>query len=248
MTDSQARPLISAERLFKIYRSGDQDLCALNDLTVQFAEGEYAAIMGASGSGKSTLMNVLGALDRPTRGEYWLDGELVSTLSDARLSATRNRKIGFVFQSFNLLPRLNAIENVEVPLTYAGVRAKERRARAIESLTRVGLGDRLTHRPTQLSGGQQQRVAIARALVTRPRLLLADEPTGALDSDTTLQILDMLDALHAEGLTIVVVTHEPEVAARMHRVVWVRDGRIIADGPPAEVLTARPAASARSLA
>jgi putative ABC transport system ATP-binding protein len=233
------RPLVSAESLFKVYTSGDQTLYALNDLTLQVAEGEYTAIMGASGSGKSTLMNILGALDRPTRGEYWLDGEQVSTMSDARLSALRNRKIGFVFQSFNLLPRLNAVENVEVPLGYAGVSRTERRQRAIASLQQVGLGDRLDHRPSQLSGGQQQRVAIARALVTRPRLLLADEPTGALDSDTTEQILTLLDGLHAAGLTILIVTHEADVAARARRMVLVKDGKLVADGPPAEVLATR---------
>src|SRR5690242_18330588 len=177
--------------------------------------------MGASGSGKSTLMNILGALDRPTRGTYRLDGELVSELSDAKLSALRNRKIGFVFQSFNLLPRLTAVENVEVPLVYAGVASKERRSRAIEALKGVGPSDRLTPRPTEMSGGQLQRVAIARAQVTTTRLLLADEPTGALDTDTTLQILALLDELHASGLTILVVTHEPDVAARARRVVWV---------------------------
>ena len=233
------RPLLSAEHLSKIYTSGEQPLYALNDLSLAVVEGEFTAIMGTSGSGKSTLMNILGALDRPTTGEYWLDGELVSTMSDARLSGLRNRKIGFVFQSFNLLPRLSALENVEVPLIYARVSARERRARATEALTQVGLGERLTHRPTQLSGGQQQRVAIARALVTRPRLLLADEPTGALDSDTTRQILALLDTLHASGLTVLLVTHEPDVAARARRVVLVRDGRIVADGPPDTVLVGR---------
>ncbi len=237
-----ARPLISAEHLFKIYTSGEQELFALNDLSLQVVDGEFCAIMGTSGSGKSTLMNILGALDRPTRGDYWLDGELVSSMSDAKLSNLRNRKIGFVFQSFNLLPRLNAVENVEVPLVYSRVPAKDRRARAIEALTQVGLGDRLTHRPTQLSGGQQQRVAIARALVTRPRLLLADEPTGALDSETTKQILALLDTLHDSGLTIALVTHEASVAARAQRMVWVRDGQIVADGPPAEVMAGRRAA------
>ncbi|MEQ1501292.1 MAG: ABC transporter ATP-binding protein [Myxococcota bacterium] len=234
--------LIRADHLFKIYRTGEDELYALNDLTLEIPEGQYTAIMGASGSGKSTLMNILGALDRPSRGEYRLDGELVSEMNDNHLSSLRNRKIGFVFQSFNLLPRLTAIENVEVPLTYAGVRPRDRRARAIEALTRVGLAERLTHRPTQLSGGQQQRVAIARALVTNPRLLLADEPTGALDTDTTGQILTMLDELHRGGLTILVVTHEPEVAAHAQRVVWVRDGKIVADGPPSQVVGNRLAA------
>lgn len=236
---AEPRPLISAEHLFKVYHSGEQALFALNDLSLGVKDGEYTAIMGASGSGKSTLMNILGALDRPSKGEYWLDGELVSSMNDSKLSALRNRKIGFVFQSFNLLPRLDAIENVEVPLIYAKVRPKERRERAMAALKAVGLGDRMTHRPTQLSGGQQQRVAIARALVTQPRLLLADEPTGALDSETTEQILKLLDQLHSQGITILLVTHEADVAARARRMVWVRDGRIVADGPPSEVLAER---------
>jgi putative ABC transport system ATP-binding protein len=227
------RALISAEHLTRSYRSGEQELLALNDLSIEIHAGEYTAIIGSSGSGKSTLMNILGALDRPTAGEYWLDGEQVSKLNDNRLSQLRNRKIGFVFQSFNLLPRLDAVENVAMPLIYARVKPKERRARAIEALQQVGLGDRLTHRPTELSGGQQQRVAIARALVTKPRLLLADEPTGALDTETTRQILALLDDLHGAGLTIVIVTHEADVAARAQRVVCLRDGRILTDGPPA---------------
>jgi putative ABC transport system ATP-binding protein len=231
--------VIAASHLRKTYRSGDQDLHALDDLSLEVREGEYAAIMGASGSGKSTLMNILGALDRPTSGEYLLDGEPVAEMSDQQLSSLRNRKIGFVFQSFNLLPRLDAVENVEVPLVYARVSPKERHARARRALERVGLGERLHHRPTELSGGQQQRVAIARALVTEPRLLLADEPTGALDSDTTQQILALLDDLHAQGNTILVVTHEDEVAARSRRIVWVRDGKVVADGDPASVLEKR---------
>jgi putative ABC transport system ATP-binding protein len=231
--------VIAASHLRKTYRSGDQDLHALDDLSLEVREGEYAAIMGASGSGKSTLMNILGALDRPTSGSYLLDGEAVATMSDQQLSSLRNRKIGFVFQSFNLLPRLDAVENVEVPLVYARVPPKERRARARRALERVGLGQRMHHRPTELSGGQQQRVAIARALVTEPRLLLADEPTGALDSDTTMQILALLDELHAQGNTILVVTHEDEVAVRARRIVWMRDGKVVADGDPAIVLEKR---------
>jgi putative ABC transport system ATP-binding protein len=242
-----APALIAIDHVSKVYPSGDHALYALNDVSFRVDAGEYTAIMGTSGSGKSTLMNLLGALDRPTTGTYTLDGEPVSSMSDARLSSLRNRKIGFVFQSFNLLPRLDALENVEVPLVYAGVPAAERRRRAREALVRVGLADRTTHRPSQLSGGQQQRVAIARALVTEPRLLLADEPTGALDTDTTIQILGLLDELHAQGLTIVIVTHEPDVAAHARRVVLMRDGKIIDDGTPADVLARRAAARKEAL-
>jgi putative ABC transport system ATP-binding protein len=231
--------IVSATDLVRRYGEGEAAVNALAGVTVAFAAGQYAAIMGASGSGKSTLMNILGALDRPTSGEYLLDGEPVAEMSDKQLSSLRNRKIGFVFQSFNLLPRLDAVENVEVPLVYARVSPKERHERARRALKRVGLGQRMHHRPTELSGGQQQRVAIARALVTEPRLLLADEPTGALDSDTTQQILALLDELHAQGNTILVVTHEDEVAARARRIVWVRDGKVVADGDPASVLEKR---------
>ena len=234
--------LIELEHIEKVYRSGDHDLFALRDVSLAINNGEYTAIMGPSGSGKSTLMNILGALDRPTRGEYRLDGEAVSGMNDRKLSSLRNRKIGFVFQSFNLLPRLTAVENVEVPLTYAKVPTRERRIRAKEALEWVGLGERTHHLPTQLSGGQQQRVAIARALVTKPRLLLADEPTGALDSDTTDQILDLLRTLHAGGLTVVVVTHEPDVAAAARRVIVVKDGKILLDGAADVVLADRRAA------
>jgi putative ABC transport system ATP-binding protein len=238
MEEAAPRPLICTEHLVKTYRSGEGELRALDDLSLSISAGEYCAIIGSSGSGKSTLMNILGALDRPTSGEYWLDGERVSTMPDARLSMLRNQKIGFVFQSFNLLPRLDAVENVAMPLVYAKVGSADRKKRAIAALDKVGLGARMTHRPSELSGGQQQRVAIARALVTEPRLLLADEPTGALDSDTTQQILALLDTLNASGLTIIVVTHEAEVAARAGRVVRVKDGRIVADGPPKLVLGA----------
>jgi putative ABC transport system ATP-binding protein len=237
--EAERPPLLAVDQLTKVYRTGDHELFALNGVTFEVREGEYVALMGQSGSGKSTLMNILGALDRPTSGTYRLDGELVSSMSDRTLSGLRNRKIGFVFQSFHLLPRLDAVENVEVPLVYAGVRSRERRKRAIEALQHVGLGERLTHRPTQLSGGQQQRVAIARALVTNPRLLLADEPTGALDTDTTRQILELVAGLHANGLTVVVVTHEPDVAMHARRVVQMRDGKIVADGPPEEVVGRR---------
>lgn len=231
--------LIELTHIFKIYLSGDEELFALNDLSLTINQGEFVAIMGASGSGKSTLMNIIGALDKPTRGSYLLDGEVVSELSDRHLSGLRNKKIGFVFQSFNLLARMSAQENVEVPLVYARVPAAERSRRSQEVLAQVGLADRASHLPNQLSGGQQQRVAIARALVTQPRLLLADEPTGALDSETTLQILGLMRQLHLSGQTLVVVTHESDVASWASRVVMVKDGKIVADGPPPQVLGSR---------
>ncbi len=221
------------------YQQGDELVRALDGVNLQIEAGEYVAIVGASGSGKSTMMNVLGALDRPTSGTYTLDGTEVSQLGDAALSAVRNRAIGFVFQSFHLLPRLDAVGNVELPLGYAGVPRADRRVRALSALQRVGLSDRTTHTPSQLSGGQQQRVAIARALVTEPRILLADEPTGALDSDTTQQILGLLAGLNAAGMTLIVVTHDTEVAARARRVVRIKDGRIVSDGPSATAKEAR---------
>lgn len=221
--------LLELKNITKIYQSGEEELYALDDVTLNVEEGGYVAIMGASGSGKSTLMNILGALDRPTRGEYLLQGTAVQSLNDRKLSQLRNQKVGFVFQSFNLLPRYSAVQNVEVPLIYAGIPTRKRRKMAIEALEQVGLAGRLKHRPTELSGGQQQRVAIARAIVTQPVLLLADEPTGALDSDTTRQILELLHVLHGRGMTIVLVTHEAEVAARALRTVLFRDGRIIDD-------------------
>ncbi len=221
------------------YQQGDELVRALDGVNLQIEAGEYVAIVGASGSGTSTMMNVLGALDRPTSGTYTLDGTEVSQLGDAALSAVRNRAIGFVFQSFHLLPRLDAVGNVELPLGYAGVPRADRRVRALSALQRVGLSDRTTHTPSQLSGGQQHRVAIARALVTEPRILLADEPTGALDSDTTQQILGLLAGLNAAGMTLIVVTHDTEVAARARRVVRIKDGRIVSDGPSATAKEAR---------
>ncbi len=225
----EAPPLVALRGVSKVYRTGDVEVRALRgvDLTVQ--PGELVAIMGTSGSGKSTLMNILGCLDRPTAGEYLLDGRNVARLDRDGLARVRNRTLGFVFQSFNLLARTTALENVELPLLYAGVFARERRQRAREALTRVGLGERLEHHPKQLSGGQQQRVAIARALVGRPRLILADEPTGNLDSRTSVEVMALFQELQREGLTLVVVTHEPDIAAYAGRVVVVRDGRIVAD-------------------
>lgn len=221
--------LLELRSVSKIYQSGDERLFALKEVSMSVEEGQFLAIVGASGSGKSTMMNILGALDRPSTGEYLLDGVSVQSLNDAKLSTLRNQKIGFVFQSFNLLPRYTAVQNIEVPLTYAGIGASERRSRAIEALKRVGLGERLSHRPSQLSGGQQQRVAIARALVTRPKLLLADEPTGALDTETTHQIMGLLHELHDQGMTLALVTHEADVAANASRIITMRDGRIIED-------------------
>ncbi len=225
MTDSS--PLIRLEALVRHYQVGGETVRALDGVDLAVARGDYAAVMGPSGSGKSTLMNVLGCLDRADSGTYWLDGVAIHEERDDRvLSRLRGRLIGFVFQTFNLLPRLDAGENVELPLVYQGVPAPERRRRAAVALDRVGLADRRAHRPTELSGGQRQRVAIARALVTEPRLLLADEPTGNLDSRTTRDILDLFDALHREGQTLVVVTHEDEVAARARRAIHLLDGRV----------------------
>jgi putative ABC transport system ATP-binding protein len=220
--------VIEIREVTKTYRMGDIDVHALRGVSIDIAAGELVAITGPSGSGKSTLMNIVGCLDRPTAGRYRLDGTDVSDLPAAALAGVRNATLGFVFQSFNLLPRTSALENVELPLIYAGVRPRARRKRAAEALARVGLGDRLRHHPSQLSGGQQQRVAIARALVNDPRVILADEPTGNLDSRASLEMMALLQELGegGAGITVVLVTHEPEIAATARRVIVVRDGLV----------------------
>jgi putative ABC transport system ATP-binding protein len=221
--------VIRIRDLTREYRMGSERILALRGVTLEIHRNEYVAIMGPSGSGKSTMMNVLGCLDTPTAGEYWLNGEEVSRLTDDALARVRNREIGFVFQTFNLLPRATALHNVELPLVYAGVRARERRERAAAALERVGLADRMHHRPNELSGGQRQRVAIARALVNQPSILLADEPTGNLDSVTSDEIMEVFAALHAAGQTVIMVTHEPEIAARAERRIVLRDGQVESD-------------------
>ena len=221
--------LICLESVTKVYRMGAEEVGALRGVDLTIAAGYFIAIMGASGSGKSTLMNVIGCLDRPTAGRYLLDGIDVSGLGRDALAGIRNRTLGFVFQSFNLLARTSAVENVELPLVYAGVASRERRARAVAALERVGLGSRLGHHPSQLSGGQQQRVAIARALVTQPKLILADEPTGNLDSRASAGILALFQELGASGITIVLVTHEPDIAEYASRVIVMKDGRVRSD-------------------
>jgi putative ABC transport system ATP-binding protein len=228
---SSALPLVEARGVHKVYDAGDAEVHALRGISLTIDEGEWVALMGSSGSGKSTLMNLLGCLDRPSRGSVRLAGQEISGLGRDRLAELRNRMLGFVFQRFELLPRTSALENVELPLLYGGVPRRERRRRAAEALARVGLADRLRHLPSQLSGGQQQRVAIARALVNAPRLVLADEPTGNLDTRTGAEIMETFAALAEEGITLVVVTHEAEIAARASRVIELRDGQIASDAP-----------------
>jgi len=224
--------VIHLDRLTREYAMGGEVVRALRGVDLRLGRNEYVAIMGPSGSGKSTLMNLIGCLDTPTAGEYWLSGQEVSRMSDDALARVRNREIGFVFQTFNLLARATAIQNVELPLVYAGIAARDRRERAREALDRVGLADRMDHRPNELSGGQRQRVAIARALVNRPAILLADEPTGNLDSVTSEEIMRVFAELHAQDQTVVMVTHEPEIAAHAARVVVLRDGLIESDTRP----------------
>jgi putative ABC transport system ATP-binding protein len=223
--------VIQIRELTRAYVMGAETVHALRGLTLEIRRNEYVAIMGPSGSGKSTLMNLIGCLDTPSSGEYWLNGQEVSRMPDDALARVRNREIGFVFQTFNLLPRASALANVELPLVYAGVSARQRRKRAETALERVGLGDRMDHRPNELSGGQRQRVAIARALVNEPAILLADEPTGNLDSATSEEIMRVFEALHTQGQTVIMVTHEAEIAAHAARIVLLRDGRIASDTP-----------------
>jgi putative ABC transport system ATP-binding protein len=229
VTSARRRPpVIDVRALRRVYSMSEGvAVRALDGVSLRIERGELVAIMGSSGSGKSTLMNILGCLDAPTEGRYLLDGVDVSQIADDDLAGLRNRKIGFVFQSFNLVPRTSALANVELPLSYAGVRRPERRRRAIAALRAVGLGDRLDHHPSQLSGGQQQRAAVARAIVTEPSLILADEPTGNLDSRSSAGVLDVFTRLHDEGRTVVLITHEPDVAARAQRIVRLADGRVL---------------------
>jgi putative ABC transport system ATP-binding protein len=221
--------VIETRDLWKTYVMGDEEIHALRGVSIQIERGEYVAIMGPSGSGKSTLMNLIGCLDTPTKGSYLLNGKLVSEMNDNELARIRNQEIGFVFQTFNLLPRASALQNVELPLVYAGVPARDRAARAKEALERVELTQRMSHKPNELSGGQRQRVAIARALVNQPSILLADEPTGNLDSKTGSEIMALFARLHEAGNTIVLVTHEADVAAFAHRTISVRDGQVEKD-------------------
>ncbi len=222
--------MIVVQDVEKIYDTGKVQVAALRGVSLEVESGESMAIIGPSGSGKSTLMNIVGCLDRPTSGSYLLDGRLVNELSDDELAEVRNKKIGFVFQTFNLLPRATALENVELPLVYSGVQSAVRRERALSALERVGLGERADHRPNELSGGQAQRVAIARALVTEPSIILADEPTGNLDTKSGLEIIGMLKKLHEQGITIILVTHNPEIASKTDRFVEIRDGLIVREG------------------
>lgn len=238
VADSTALPMITLRGIGKAYAAGGQGVQALREVDLDIEAGEFVAILGASGSGKSTLMNLIGCLDRPTAGDYRLAGVSVAQMSSDEMARQRNRRIGFVFQQFNLLPRTSALENVELPLVYAGVPAAERRRRARAALARVGLSERAHHTPAQLSGGQQQRVAIARALVNTPSLILADEPTGALDSQTSEDVMGLLASLNAQGMTVVLVTHEADVAAWARRRVVFRDGAVIEDAAqPGKVRT-----------
>jgi putative ABC transport system ATP-binding protein len=222
-------PIIRLEEVSKTYEMGDVAVHALRGVTLDVAPADFIAIMGASGSGKSTLMNMIGCLDRPSEGRYFLAGLEVSGINPAGLATIRNQTIGFVFQSFNLLPRTSALENVELPLLYANVQGRQRHRRASEALNKVGLGDRIYHHPNQMSGGQQQRVAVARAIVTEPRIILADEPTGNLDSRTSIEIMALFQELGRAGMTVILVTHEPDIAVYASRIVVMKDGRVVSD-------------------
>lgn len=221
--------LISIRNLNKTYQMGAEIVEALKNVSIEIEKNEYVALMGPSGSGKSTLMNLVGCLDSPTRGEYWLNGIEVSTMDDSELAEVRNKQIGFVFQTFNLMPRLSALENVALPLVYAGIRKVERLERAREVLESVGLGDRVTHKPNELSGGQRQRVAVARALVNNPAIILADEPTGNLDTKTSYEIMGLFETIHKLGNTVILVTHEQDIAQHAHRIIRLRDGLVETD-------------------
>ena len=223
--------LISIKSLNKTYIMGEEKVEALKDVTLNIEKNEYVALMGPSGSGKSTLMNLVGCLDSPTSGEYWLNGTEVSTMDDGDLAEVRNKEIGFVFQTFNLMPRLSALENVALPLVYAGIGREERLEQARKTLESVGLGDRVTHKPNELSGGQRQRVAVARALVNHPAIILADEPTGNLDTKTSYEIMGLFEQIHKAGNTVIIVTHEQDIAMHAHRIVRLRDGLIESDLP-----------------
>ncbi|HTH38082.1 MAG TPA: ABC transporter ATP-binding protein [Pyrinomonadaceae bacterium] len=229
IASENGKPLIMMKNIWKTYQMGVEELHALRDVSFSVNKGEYLAIIGPSGSGKSTLMNLIGCLDSPTKGEYWINGHLVSDMTDDELARIRNKEIGFVFQTFNLLPRATALHNVELPLVYAGMGAKERRALAGDALARVGLSDRVQHRPNELSGGQRQRVAIARALVNSPSILLADEPTGNLDSATSEEIMKVFESLADQGQTVIMVTHEPDIASHARRIIVLRDGMVHSD-------------------
>ena len=230
--------VIELKDIVKSYQMGDTIVYALNHVTVDFEQGKFTSIVGPSGSGKSTMMNILGCLDRPTSGEYYLEGKNIANYTDDELARTRNRRIGFVFQSFNLLNRLTAVENVALPLIYAGVNLEERTKRAEQALTNVGLGSRMYHKPNEMSGGQRQRVAIARALINNPAIIMADEPTGNLDTKSTLEIIDIFEKLNQEGKTVIMVTHEPELAAMTQRILVMRDGDIVEQGTHDQLIEA----------
>lgn len=240
ITDGKGMPLISLRDIYKTYQMGDETVYANHGITLDIYRGEFVAIVGKSGSGKSTLMNIIGALDVPTSGDYYIDGNNTSLMSDNELAEIRNRMLGFVFQQYNLLPRLSILENVELPLLYQGKSEPERREKAMHELERMGIADKFNNKPKQLSGGQQQRVSIARALVSDPSIILADEPTGALDSRTSSEVLDIIKKLNEEGITIVMITHDPTIAVKARRIVQIMDGKITFDGSTEEYSKLQP--------